>query len=169
MTPLTHPAWLPAHLLKCDFPDTNALERFAYEIFKRDWEGNGSFHGMELRVHRHPHKANPQRWHTYWHSVTEGEREESRNKPIPDLLERVPWCRPILENDKDPLAGIKFWANVRGRDQHICIWFVCVNYLIVLKQCFNHYLLKTTYCPENRRRQQLHREYTAWKQTSRVV
>jgi len=30
-------------------------------------------------------------------------------------------------------------------------------------------LLKTTYCPESRRKKQLHREYAAWKKTGRAL
>ena len=70
-----------------------------------------------------------------------------------------------MENEACPLSGIKVWSNWRGGSKHVCIWFDRQNYLVVLKQLSQNYLLKTTYCPESRRSQQLHREYAAWKKS----
>jgi len=167
---MTGPAttdWLPDKLSEADYTDIDALEAAAYAIFQTDWSDFASFRGDQVRVHRHAHRAKADRWHTYWHAVTEGFPEEVRTSPIPDRLERVPWCRPIVDNEGD--AAIKVWANVRGRDQHICIWFDRINYIVILKECRDHFLLKTTYCPESRRKKQLHREYAAWKKTGRAL
>jgi hypothetical protein len=167
---MTTPAtvdWLPDKLAGANFDDLDALEAAAYAIFQNDWTDSPSFRGEDVRVHRRPHTANGDRWHTYWHAVTEGSPEEERTAPIPERLEHVPWCRPVVENESD--AVVKVWANVRGRDQHVCIWFDRINYIVILKQCKNHLLLKTTYCPESRRKRQLHREYAAWKKTGRAL
>ncbi len=159
--------WLPHKLAEADFDSLDALEAAAYAIFQDDWIDSPSFRGDDVRVHRHPHTANGDRWHTYWHAVTEGSPEKERVTPIPERLERVPWCKPVVENGSD--AVVKVWANIRGRDQHVCIWFDRINYIVILKQCKDHFLLKTTYCPESRRKQQLHREYAAWKKTGRAL
>ncbi|HDH04741.1 MAG TPA: hypothetical protein ENH01_03370 [Nitrospirae bacterium] len=167
MTTPTTVAWLPEKLAEADFDDLNALEAAAYAIFQNDWTDFPSFRGEDVRVHRRPHIANGDRWNTYWHAVSEGSPEHLRTSPIPERLVRVPWCRPMVENESD--AVVKVWANVRGRDQHICIWFDRINYIVILKQCRNHVLLKTAYCPKSRRKQQLHREYAAWKKTGRAL
>ena len=167
---MTTPAttdWLPDRLAEADYDDITALEAMAYAVFQSDWTDFPLFRGDGVRVHRHPHKANGDRWYTYWHAVTEGSPEEERTSPVPERLERVPWCRAVVENEND--AVVKVWANVRGRNQHICIWFDRVNYIVILKQCRDHFLLKTTYCPKSRRKQQLHREYAAWKKTGRAL
>ena len=167
---MTTPAttyWLPKRLAEADYDDIAALESAAYAVFQNDWTDFPLFRGDEVRVYRHPHKANGDRWHTYWHAVTEGSPEEEWTSPVPERLERIPWCRPVVDHENDP--AIKVWANVRGRDQHICIWFDRVNYIVILKQCKDHFLLKTTYCPRSRRKQQLHREYSAWKKTGRAL
>ena len=114
------------------------------------------------------HRANVNRWHTYWHCVTEGEPEETRTTPMTDRVERIPWSRPVIDNEADATAGMKVWANIRGRDQHVCVWFEPENYLVVLKIAYDHFLLKTTYCPESRRRLQLQRDYSAWRKTGRA-
>lgn len=161
------PAWLPLALALADFPDMVGLENAAFTLFQTAWASYPTFRGDEVRVHRHPHLANSNRWNTYWHCVTEGDPETTRITPIQDRLERIPWARPVIENETDANSGIKVWANVRGRDQHVCVWFEPENYLIVLKIARNHFVLKTTYSPESHRRAQLHRDYTAWKKTGR--
>ena len=144
------------------------MEVAAYVIFQRDWATRPVFHGDQVRVHRHPHRANANRWHSYWHCVTEGEPEETRKTPMTDRVERIPWSRPVIDNETDTAAGMKVWANIRGRDQHVCVWFEPENYLVVLKIAYDHFVLKTTYCPESRRRVQLQRDYSAWKKTGRA-
>ena len=161
------PAWLPLALALADFPDMVGLETAAFTLVQTAWASYPTFRGDEVRVHRHPHLANSNRWNTYWHCVTEGDPETTRITPIQDRLERIPWARPVIENETDTNSGIKVWANVRGRDQHVCVWFEPENYLIVLKIARNHFVLKTTYRPESNRRAQLHRDYTAWKKTGR--
>ena len=69
------------------------------------------------------------------------------------------------DNVACPHSSIKVWSNQRQGNTHVCIWFDRINYLVVLKQLSRNYLLKTTYIPESRRRQQLHKEYAAWKKT----
>ncbi len=162
------PAWLPSRLFQADFPDLTALECAAYAIFQQAWATHPIFRGDQVRVHRFPHRANGSRWNTYWHCVTEGDPEESRTTPIQERLERIPWSRPVIENEANVAAGMKVWANFRGRDQHVCVWFEPENYLVVLKIAYDHFLLKTTYCPESRRRVQLQRDYSTWKKTGRA-
>lgn len=155
--------WLPARLDRASFADDAALEAAAWAAFQQDFAITPGFRGEDVIVDRTPHKARPDREHTYWHAVTEGEPEETRTAPETERLERVPWTRPVIENEACPQSSIKVWSNRRGSSTHICIWFNRINYLIVLKRLRTNYLLKTTYSPQSRRVRQLHREYAAWK------
>lgn len=154
---MSAPVWFPARLDRAAFGDATALEAAAWAVFQRDFAQWPQFRGESVTVSRTPHKARTDREHTYWHIVTEGEPEETRLTPIEDRLERVPWTRPLIENEACPLSSIKIWSNQRGGSTHVCIWFDRMNWLVVLKQLSRNYLLKTTYCPESSRRQQLHK------------
>lgn len=160
-------AWLPERLSRNDYESKEFLEVAAYAIFQADWRSYPLFRGDDVRVHRTPHKANPLRWHTYWHCVTEGEPEDARKTPMEDRLERIPWVRTVLTNETD--KAVKVWSNTRGRDRHVCIWLERENYLVVLKVAYDHFVLKTAYCPESNRRRQLHKDYAVWKKTGRAL
>ena len=160
---MTTPAWLPVRFDRTKFPTVADLELAAWAVYHKDFATQAKFRAENVAVSRRPHKARADREHTYWHMVTEGEPEEVRKTPMVDRLERMPWTRPVIENESDAAAAIKVWANERHGNRHICIWLDQQNYIVVLKQCAEHYLLKTAYCPEHKRRVQLHREYAAWK------
>jgi len=120
-----------------------------------------TFRDSTIIVNRSPHPANRHREHTYWHMVTEGHPETVRTTPMLDRLQRVPWARPLLEHIGQP--GVKAWANVRGPDRHFCVWHDRINYIVVVKQTANAFLLKTTYQPTSARCRKLHTEYAEAK------
>jgi hypothetical protein len=150
-------------LKPASFPDASALEAAAWAAFQQDFSSTPEFRSERVNVNRRPHPARSDRHHTYWHAVTEGRPETARTNPETERLEHIPWARPVIENEACQQSSIKVWSNRRGSDTHICIWFDRINYLVVLKRLRTNYLLKTTYSPQSRRRQQLHREYAAWK------
>lgn len=162
---MSTPTWLPDRLDRTAFPDEIALEAAAWAVFQTAFAQRPTFRGEFVNVDRKAHKARADREHTYWHLVTEGEPEETRTTPMPDRLERVPWIKPLIENEACPLSAIKVWSNQRGGSTHVCIWFDRVNWIVVLKQLKTNYLLKTTYVPESRRKRQLHQEYARWKKS----
>lgn len=155
--------WLPARLDRASYIDDAALEAAAWMAFQQDFTAAPGFRSELVHINRQPHPARSDRQHSYWHAVTEGQPETARTTPVAERLERIPWVRPIIENEACPQSSIKVWSNRRGSSTHICIWFNRINYLIILKRLRTNYLLKTTYSPQSRRVQQLHREYAAWK------
>lgn len=158
-------SWLPARLERATFPDEIALEAAAWAVFQRDFASSPAFRTERVNINRQPHRARTDRFHTYWHAVTEGQPEESRVNPELERLERLPWARPVIENEACPHSSIKVWSNRRGDSTHVCIYFDRINYLVVLKQLRTNYLLKTTYSPKSRRRHQLLKEYASWKKS----
>lgn len=162
---MSAPTWLPARLDRAHFSDETALETAAWTVFQRDFATGPQFRTERVNINRKPHPARTDRGHSYWHAVTEGEPEDARNSAEPERLERIPWVRPIIEGESCEQSAIKVWSNQRGGSTHVCIWFDRINYLVVLKQLSANFLLKTTYSPEPRRKQQLHKEYAAWKKS----
>jgi hypothetical protein len=162
---MSTPAWLPARLDRATHPDDDALEAAAWTVFQRDFATAPTFRAERVNINRQPHPARPDRQHSYWHAITEGQPEEARTAPEIDRLERMPWARPVIDNEACPRSSIKVWSNERHGNTHVCIWFDQINYLVVLKQLSTNYLLKTTYSPEPKRQQQLHKEYARWKKS----
>lgn len=162
---MSAPTWLPARLDRATYSDDASLEAAAWAIFQHDFASAPSFRTERVNINRQPHPARADRHHSYWHAVTEGQPEEARTTPETERLERMPWCRPVIENEACPQSSIKVWSNRRNGNTHVCVWFDRINYLVVLKQLSANYLLKTTYSPESRRKQQLHKEYAAWKKS----
>lgn len=160
---MSPPTWLPARLDRAFFSDVTALELAAWAVFQSDFKTAPQFRSERVYVNRRRHPARSDRGHTYWHTVTKGNSETERTTLVTERLEQIPWVRPVIENEACPHSLIKVWSNRRKGSTHICIWFYKINYLIVLKQLNTNYLLKTTYSPQSRRRQQLHREYANWK------
>ena len=162
---MSTPTWLPARLARATYSDEASLEAAAWAIFQQAFASAPTFRTERVNINRQPHPARADRNHSYWHAVTEGQPEESRTAPETDRLERIPWCRPVIENEACQQSSIKVWSNRRNGNTHVCVWFDQINYLVVLKQLSANYLLKTTYSPESRRKQQLHKEYAAWKKS----
>lgn len=159
---MSETSWVPSKL--DGSPGLAVVEPQAYLAYQADFGLSRAavmFRGAPITVNRRPHPANVLREHTYWHMITEGTPESIRTTPMLDRLERIPWARPVLEHIGQP--GVKAWENVRGLDRHFCVWHDKINYIVVVKQTADAFLLKTTYQPTSQRRLKLHTEYAEAK------
>ncbi len=135
--------------------DWDAYEHELYGIFLREIARSGlMFRGKNIVCRRIPETAG--RWASFWHLVQEGRVEDDRT---PDLrrCERLRWIRWVIQN-----AGshpqIDEWQNRRKNVPNTLLWYR-EEYLVVLSQRGDCWLLKTAYCTDQRRRiQQLRRE-----------
>ena len=133
--------------------------RAIYEVFRTDFVlSHPDFRGLPVRIRHMPRDDNKEA--TFWHLISEGKGEEER---IPDLrrCERIRWPRPVVENHF--VSGIRVWESRRGVKTNICIWFLEVDYLVVLGKRNGYVLLVTAYpvIYDNKRRD-LEREYAAF-------
>lgn len=99
-----------------------------YAFFKADFiDAKPSFRGKRLGLKRHPVVQGKEA--TFWHFTSEGKDEADRT---PDFrrCERIRWPAPIIENSDDPV--LKIWAEPRGQNRRIHIWFESEGYLVVL-------------------------------------
>ena len=135
--------------------DWQAYENELYRIFMDEIARAGlRFRGYGVNCRRIPEAAG--RWASFWHLVQEGRVEEERT---PDLrrCERLRWVRWVIENA--PLhPAIDEWQNRRRNEVNTLLWYR-EEYLVVLAQRRNYWLLRTAYCTDQPHRiQRLRRE-----------
>lgn len=151
----------PALVRLADFGgDWAAYETELYGIFIAELaQGGVQYGGLSVGCRRHPEVAG--RWASFWHLVQEGRVEDDR---LPDLrrCERIRWVRWVIENAPTN-AVIDVWQNTRGTDANTLLWFR-EQYLVVLGQRRDYWLLKTAYCTDRSMRiAQLRKERDAFR------
>jgi hypothetical protein len=121
--------WLPELILFEDY--AGQWERYLdaiYAHFERDFVHNKpEFQGRRLGLKRHPEYQGKSA--TFWHMTSTGDDEAERT---PDFrrCERIRWPKPIIENDQHPT--LKIWAEPKGKNQRIHMWYEDEGYLVVL-------------------------------------
>ena len=108
--------------------------------------------GLEYRrvpvsCRRHDEVAG--RWASFWHLVSEGRIEDDRT---PDLrrCERLQWIPWVISNAGSH-RDIDVWENMRKRESNTLLWYR-EEYLVVLAQRRDYWLLKSAYCTTQRGR-----------------
>lgn len=139
--------------------DWQAYEAELYRIFLNEIARGGlNFRSWPIRCRRIPEAQG--RWASFWHLVQEGRIEDERT---PDLrrCERIRWVRWVVEN-ATAHAEIDEWQNSRGTETNTLLWYR-EEYLVILAQRRDYWLLKTAYCTEKSGRvRQLRRERDAF-------
>jgi len=140
--------------------DWRAYEEALYDIFLREIAGGGPrFQGLRVNCRRIPEAGG--RWASFWHLVQEGRIEDDR---MPDLrrCERIRWVRWVIER-ADSHPDIGRWQNTRGTEINSLLWYR-EEYLVVLAQRRDYWLLRTAYCTvQTGRVAQLRRERDAFQ------
>ena len=141
-----------------------AYEAELYRIFREEISQGGlRFRGQRVSCRRMP--ETDRRWFTFWHLVQEGRAEEDRT---PDLrrCERIRWVRWVIENAESH-PEIDEWRNDRPGEINALLWYR-EEYLVVIAQRRNYWLLKTAYCTEKQGRiTNLRRERDAYLMAAR--
>ncbi|MHB0991030.1 MAG: hypothetical protein ACYC3O_04475 [Burkholderiales bacterium] len=121
--------------------------------------GNLRFEGLKISCQYRP--ASQGKHFGFWHVISDGEVEEDR---LPNFrrCERINWIAYLIANAKiDP--GITWWKNKRKNNTHIVIWHEAENFVVILAERGNYYLLKSAYCAESHRRATFIRERELFK------
>ena len=140
----------PQLIMLNDFDgDWDAYEAALYEIFVRDiLRHDLRFRGIPVNARRVP--EHNRKWACFWHLISEGRVEDDR---IPDLrrCERLPLIRWIIEN-ADTAATVDAWEQARrGGGRNWLLWHR-EEYLVVLAQRRDYFLLKTAFCTDRAHR-----------------
>ena len=155
------PDWLPSLVLFQAYRgDWERYLQALYAYFTQDFiNSQPSFEGTPIALKRHPVIQGKEA--TFWHLISEGERESNR---LPDLrrCERIRWPRPVIEHTTEPV--IKVWENERGSEKRVCLWLESAEYLVVLARRKSYVLIWTAFpVTEAHRKRKLQREYEASK------
>lgn len=102
---------------------------------------------------------------TFWHLISEGEKESERT---PDLrrCERIgwiQWCINNYESHPDIVYGVDEYSS---QEKDYRIWYEKGGYLIVLSKRNGYFLLKTAYLPRPRKVMQLQKDFATRKKKS---
>ncbi|MDZ4855270.1 MAG: hypothetical protein SGJ26_10525 [Nitrospirota bacterium] len=113
-----------------------------------------TFRSLPVRAKYAPPTKN--KGYTFWHLISEGEREEDR---VPDFrrCERIRWVAWVIRNATTH-TELSWWENKRGSNTHIVIWHEQENFAVVLAQRNGYFLLKTAYWVKPYRRKDFERD-----------
>ena len=126
----------------------DAYERKLHQIFLDEIANAGlEFRGVAVNCRRFPETAG--RWALFWHLIQEGRVEDER---LPDIrrCERLRWIGWIITNATNH-PEIDEWRNRRKKTCNTLLWYR-EEYLVVLAQRRNYWLLKTAYYTNQPRR-----------------
>lgn len=157
--------WLPPLLLMEDHEgDWDSYLEALYEVFARDFvRSRPPFRGRPLNLKRHPISLGKEA--TFWHFISEGKDEESREIDL-RRCERIPWPRPIIE--AVDAGRVKCWSNSRGGETRHVLAVEDFSFVVVLADRGSFILPWTAYYVEHEhRRKKLRREYEDWEAQKR--
>lgn len=121
--------WLPELILLENFGGNwQTFFEQVYQYFHQDFVvSKPIFRGKRLGLKRHPEYQGKSA--TFWHMISEGNVEEERT---PDIrrCECIRWPKPIIENSN--AKQLKVWAEIRGNQKRVYIWYEVEGYLVVL-------------------------------------
>ena len=142
-SPVVSTATMPPITCLEDFGgDVHAFLEAIHAIFISSMRPNPplTLWGKRVGIRREP--AYDGKWFTFWHVVSEGKIEEER---IPNLRrwERVAWPAMLIRGAD--AGATKVWRETRGADQRILIATDEFDYLVVLSERADHFLLITAY------------------------
>lgn len=157
---------MPPLVLMIDYNgDYFKYENAIYKLFLNDFiNSKPVFRGQNLGLKRHP--LYKDREATFWHVLSEGPIEETRN---PDLrrYERISWPKSIIEFCYTSCSKIKVWENTRKGEKRILLWCEEIEYLVVLADRKEYVLFWTAYpVTEEHTKRKLKKEYEEFIKSS---
>ncbi len=119
-------------------------------------DSNFTYLGLPVKCQRRPMYEN--KGAGFWHAISEGTNEENRTVDL-RRCERIPWIPWIIKHAKNGInSTVTWWQNQRFGNIHIVFLHEKESYVVVLAKRNGYYLLKTAYCANKRRLQELIRE-----------
>ena len=144
--------------------DWDRYEGELYEIYLETIVRSGlTFGGLPVKAKFTP--LTKKKGFTFWHLISEGEREEERT---PDFkrCERIRWVAWLVENATS-YPHVSWWKNNRWGNTHIVIWHEKENFAVILAKRTGYVLLKTAYWVKQHRRKDFEREREEFRRSQK--
>lgn len=99
------------------------------------------FQGLPVNPRRFPETRG--KHFTFWHLISEGEKEDERT---PDLrrCERIGWIAWVIKNHGNH-PDISSWENRRGSSKNIVVWYEKGEFAVFLGKRNGYFLLLSAY------------------------
>ncbi|MEK7607378.1 MAG: oxidoreductase [Patescibacteria group bacterium] len=120
----------------------DAYQESLFQVFcKTIVEARLTFQGMPVNPRRFPEEKG--KHFTFWHLISEGEKEEDRT---PDLrrCERLDWVAWVIQNcESNP--DISYWESRRKRSKNFVIWYEKGEFAVVIARRSRYFVLLSAY------------------------
>lgn len=128
-----------------------------YDIYLNTIVNNRTLYFNALPIKTRYNPSTNDKGYGFWHIISEGEEEDERNVDIV-RCESLPWVWYCIDQAIPPPSPIHWWKNKRGTHTHIVILNEDENFVVILDERKDYYLLKTAYFPRRKRLEELKKE-----------
>lgn len=129
---MTEPEWLPEPA-SVDGTREAVISRL-YEIFNAGFKRDGCvFEGASVRWDGRI-LAGEAYEEGFWHLISRVENKTGIRRFDPRRAERLPWCKPVIDNAADAAVTVWRYRAPRKDRQRIYLWLEEQDYVIVLDE-----------------------------------
>lgn len=131
-----------------------------YNFYNNDFiKSSVSFNNKKVGRYKEPLYEGKEE--TFWHIIQEDSNSCTDRIPNIRRCERIRWPKSIITNNKD--KNIKIWKNERtttkGLQKNVVLFLEIQNYVVILRDRGNYYMLCTAYPVTERKKEKLLNEY----------
>jgi len=157
--------WLPDLVLLEDYGgDWLKYEGALYEYFEEDFlQSRPKYRNKDVKLIKE--KYYNDKHPTFWHIISSGPNEE----PNLRRCERIRWVKPIIVNYNSTKIEEIPAPQESYRDKRIQLWLRPEDFLVVLAERKNYFVLWTAYCIFGGKKKQLQKQLKAYKKASVAV
>lgn len=141
---MSAPNWLPP-MIRFDGNWETFIDD-VYAIFTRDFKmSRPNFRNLSVTCDM---KLSDGREEGFWHLTSYWDRELQERIPDVRRSERIAWSRPVIENSNNQFVSI--WHSKRANRNRVLLWRETQDYLVVLEDRKNYFVLVTAYITDRK-------------------
>jgi len=154
---------LPDKVVRSDFNNDAEFVDACYTFFWADFmQTIPLFRTKRMGLKRLPIRDGKEA--TFYHMTTTGTDENNRTLEVA-RSERIPWARPLIENETH--TDLRVWSERKKGENRIHIWHHAEDYVVVISERRGFYLPWTAfYVKDNNYRVKLGRRWTRNRQSN---